>query len=111
MNGGAKGLWKQAKENAVFILLTCMVLSASLLFLNAYHQLLPDFGLLSSQHHSSTQSHSGESHLDQLLHPQDHVFRNPTTIYQHWVITKGYRALDGVKKLVYLINGKKVKGM
>jgi hypothetical protein len=111
MNGGAKGLWKQVKENAVFILTTCMVLSAALLFLNAYHQLVPDFGLLSSLNHSSTESQSSETHLDQFLHPQDHVYRKPRTIYQHWAITKGYRAPDGVKKLVYLINGKKVTGM
>jgi hypothetical protein len=111
MNEGAKRLWKQVKKNAVLILTTCMVLSAALLFLNAYHQLLPEFGLLLSLNHSSTQSQSTEPHLDQFLHPQDHVYRKPRTIYQHWVITKGFRAPDRVKKLVYLINGKKFKGM
>jgi hypothetical protein len=107
MKRDAKGLWKQVRENAIVILITCVVLSASLLFLNTYHQLLPGFGLLSSLYHSSTQSHSSEPNLDHFLHSQDHVYRSPTTIYQHWVITKGFRAPDGVKKLGYLINGKK----
>lgn len=40
------------------------------------------------------------------LHPEDHVFRPQTTISLEWSITTGYRRLDGVKKRVYLVNGK-----
>jgi len=40
------------------------------------------------------------------LHPEDHIFRYPTTIHYIWRVTSGIRFPDGVKKRVYLINGK-----
>lgn len=40
-----------------------------------------------------------------VLHPEDHRSRNSTIITQHWKITSEFRAPDGVKKKVYLING------
>ncbi|KAK2810641.1 hypothetical protein FQN49_008520, partial [Arthroderma sp. PD_2] len=40
-----------------------------------------------------------------LLHPEEHVFRAPTTIQLEWTVTTDYRRLDGVRKRVYLING------
>ncbi|RFU28920.1 hypothetical protein B7463_g7435, partial [Scytalidium lignicola] len=39
------------------------------------------------------------------LHPEDHVYRQPTTIVQNWTISSDYRFPDGVKKKVYLVNG------
>ncbi|KAK4090017.1 hypothetical protein Purlil1_5643 [Purpureocillium lilacinum] len=39
------------------------------------------------------------------LHPEDHVYREPKTIYLDWNITKEQRAPDGVVKSLYLING------
>ncbi|KAK4945723.1 hypothetical protein LTR10_015071 [Elasticomyces elasticus] len=39
-----------------------------------------------------------------ILHPEDHVSRPPTTLTYSWIITKGYRSPDGVRKEVYLIN-------
>ncbi|TVY39252.1 Laccase [Lachnellula subtilissima] len=39
------------------------------------------------------------------LHPERHISRAPTTIKLYWEITQGYRSPDGVRKLVYLING------
>jgi hypothetical protein len=44
------------------------------------------------------------------LHPQDHVFREPTTIYLAWNVTKQERAPDGAVKSVYLINGEQGAG-
>jgi hypothetical protein len=41
-----------------------------------------------------------------LLHPERHVFRDPTTIHMTWNVTLEPRAPDGVMRLVYLINGK-----
>lgn len=41
---------------------------------------------------------------DFQLHPEDHVFRNPTTHIFHWRVTAGQRRPDGVLKRVYLIN-------
>ena len=40
------------------------------------------------------------------LHPEDHVHRPPTRIELHWSVSTGFRAPDGVRKRVYLINGK-----
>lgn len=39
------------------------------------------------------------------LHPDDHVFRQPTTQHLDWRVTSGHRRPDGVLKNVYLING------
>jgi hypothetical protein len=41
-----------------------------------------------------------------LLHPEDHRLRDAGIITLHWTITSDFRAPDGVKKRVYLINGK-----
>jgi len=40
------------------------------------------------------------------LHPEEHIHRPPTEIELRWSVTTGFRAPDGVKKRVYLINGK-----
>jgi hypothetical protein len=39
------------------------------------------------------------------LQPNDHIFRKPQTIRTTWNVTMEERAPDGVKKMVYLING------
>lgn len=41
-----------------------------------------------------------------LLHPEDHVSRDAETRRYSWNITKAIRAPNGVKKEVFLINGK-----
>ncbi|RHZ58286.1 hypothetical protein CDV55_106464 [Aspergillus turcosus] len=48
----------------------------------------------------------GEDNESTLLHPERHVFRDPTTIHMTWNVTLEPRAPDGVMKLVYLINGR-----
>ncbi|KAH8809441.1 laccase [Xylogone sp. PMI_703] len=40
-----------------------------------------------------------------LLHPDQHIFRPPTTIRLAWNVTLEQRAPDGVVRPVYLING------
>jgi hypothetical protein len=40
------------------------------------------------------------------LHPEEHIFRDPTTIRHIWNITSSRVAPDGVSKDVFLINGK-----
>lgn len=40
-----------------------------------------------------------------LLHPEQHIFRDPTTIRMTWNVTMEQRAPDGVMRPVYLING------
>src|SRR5580700_11358235 len=44
-----------------------------------------------------------------LLHPEDHSARNVQVIELQWTVTAGFRAPDGVRKRVYLINGKRFK--
>ncbi|KAJ5551834.1 CAZyme family AA1 [Penicillium sp. DV-2018c] len=39
------------------------------------------------------------------LHPENHVYRGPTTQYLNWRVTSNDRRPDGVLKRVYLING------
>jgi hypothetical protein len=39
------------------------------------------------------------------LHPDDHVYRGPSTLPLNWSVTTGYLRPDGVLKRVYLING------
>jgi hypothetical protein len=48
---------------------------------------------------------SQPSDLAYTLSPQEHVYRAPKTIHHVWKITTGFRAPDGVRKRVYLING------
>jgi hypothetical protein len=40
------------------------------------------------------------------LQPNDHIFRKSQTIRATWNVTMEERAPDGVKKMVYLINGR-----
>jgi hypothetical protein len=40
-----------------------------------------------------------------VLHPELHRPRNASIITLHWTITSDFRAPDGVKKRVFLING------
>lgn len=42
--------------------------------------------------------------VDNVLHPQHHTHRSPSTFHYEWVITKGRRRPDGVLKDVYIIN-------
>jgi hypothetical protein len=39
------------------------------------------------------------------LHPDDHIYREPTTQHLEWVVTSDYLRPDGVLKRVYCING------
>lgn len=43
--------------------------------------------------------------LDELLHPEAHIHREPATFHHEWVITEARRRPDGVLKNVFLING------
>lgn len=45
-----------------------------------------------------------DNQLEQVLHPEEHISRPPTTITHHWKITSGLRRPDGVLKRAYLIN-------
>ncbi|OAA53343.1 ferro-O2-oxidoreductase [Cordyceps fumosorosea ARSEF 2679] len=40
-----------------------------------------------------------------ILHPKDHIAREPTTLRMSWSVTRELRKPDGVEKQVYLING------
>jgi hypothetical protein len=54
-----------------------------------------------------TDDPEGMPSLGIVLHPESHRSRNASIITLHWTITSDFRAPDGVKKRVYLINGNK----
>jgi hypothetical protein len=54
---------------------------------------------------SQNEYESATKDLAIALHPAEHALREPEVVSLRWEITKGYRSPDGVKKLVYLING------
>jgi hypothetical protein len=60
---------------------------------------------LSNGVHLGFTSSSRPSNLAYTLSPQEHVHRAPKTIHHVWKITTGFRAPDGVRKRVYLVNG------
>ncbi|KAJ4393579.1 hypothetical protein N0V93_002792 [Gnomoniopsis smithogilvyi] len=43
--------------------------------------------------------------LDQVLHPKEHRYRETTTFYHEWTITRSSHRPDGVLKDIYLVNG------
>lgn len=47
----------------------------------------------------------GMPSLGIVLHPERHRSRNASIITLHWTVTSDFRAPDGVKKRVLLING------
>jgi FtsP/CotA-like multicopper oxidase with cupredoxin domain len=53
----------------------------------------------------SVEDISDEPGMSISLHPGRHTSRAPTILNLQWEITRGYRSPDGVRKLVYLING------
>jgi hypothetical protein len=52
-----------------------------------------------------TDGPEGMPSLGIVLHPESHRSRNASIITLHWTITADFRAPDGVKKRVYLVNG------
>jgi hypothetical protein len=58
-----------------------------------------------SEHPDPAQELGPERDLKWLLHPEDHVSRDPGTRLFLWNITKATIAPNGVKKDVFLING------
>jgi hypothetical protein len=65
-----------------------------------------DFRLPIADHQN--EQNSAVDNLAITLHPGDHALRGPEVMSLRWNITKGYRSPDGVKKLVYLINGSRI---
>lgn len=103
-------LWQSAwlpqhLRKSSFYILTFFLLSSIVLFVTTYDR----FWTLQLGH--LQQWVDGDNHdrsirdLSSTLHPENHNRRAPTTVTHFWNITKGYRSPDGVRKLVYLVNG------
>ncbi|KAJ5312137.1 hypothetical protein N7508_002967 [Penicillium antarcticum] len=61
--------------------------------------------ILPGKHHQHPQINGGTPANPNIeLHPQDHVHREPVTLYLDWHITADHRRPDGVLKRVYAIN-------
>ena len=82
---------------------TCLLVGAVLIVLAATSFLRPD--LYSWHWNNPIQFESHHSQDRFALHPENHVFRQPSTRYLDWYITSGFRRPDGVLKEIYLING------
>ncbi|OJJ74461.1 hypothetical protein ASPBRDRAFT_171585 [Aspergillus brasiliensis CBS 101740] len=80
-----------------------------LLFLTQISQSGPLQGLIpfgdsNSQIHSITHNPDTSRPLIKL-HPENHIYRDPTTQHLDWVVTADHLRPDGVLKRVYLVNG------
>jgi hypothetical protein len=73
---------------------------------------------ISEDHKASQHGHSDETHSDLkpvedtpaiddrfMLHPENHIHRQPKTISLQWNVTKEAHRPDGVLRDIYLING------
>lgn len=87
---------------AAFLLLAFFTLITLRPFLN------PDTSRSSWPQFYKPQSDSAKSSntLEILLHPEKHTQRASKVIHYHWTITSDFRAPDGVRKNVHLINGR-----
>lgn len=62
--------------------------------------------ILPGRHHQNIQKEEDITARPRIeLHPEDHVYRAPTTQYLDWRVTSESRRPDGVLKRIYLING------
>lgn len=87
-------------STVALLALTCTLLLT--LDLAAKHHLLEisDFSIP-----TASSGHGNHKSDRSMLSPEEHIFRNATTISQSWHVTSGLRRPDGVLKQVYLING------
>lgn len=92
------------KERAAFCLLISFLVSSTILFIFTYQKYQNGAGNPILNLYQGSTSNTREVTI--ALHPENHARRPATTLIHHWNITKGYRTPDGVRKLVYLINGK-----
>lgn len=92
---------------ATLLLTTPTIFLASTLY--SYGDNLPNIDGVPADKHLNLGS-TEESWRDAFtLQPNEHIFRKPRTIRATWNVTMGERAPDGVKKMVYLINGLRIK--
>lgn len=92
---------RAARRRLPFYLLILVLLSTGILLIFNFQLYSNPYSTFSLASTSATPPPS----FSIELHPKDHIQRLPTTITHHWTVTKGYRSPDGVRKLVYLING------
>lgn len=87
-------------------LLYAVILSFTLFFGFSYNNLFASPNLFQSYELKNTDADTGsESGISISLHPEKHISRAANTIKLRWNVTQGYRSPDGVRKLVFLING------
>ncbi|KAJ9133693.1 Multicopper oxidase [Pleurostoma richardsiae] len=95
-------LWRFRKLAALVVM--------SLLGVLFLHGFLADYGDRPGPLFASSQDPHVKPPLDPsrtigiVLHPEDHINREPRSVSLRWHISAGYRHPDGVKKRVYLVN-------
>lgn len=96
------GLVKLASLSIVSFILCVLLLERTIRLSNREESL--NFNAVASE--AVLKADSGTEFLAIQLHPEEHIYREPKTIYYDWSVASGFRSPDGVKKRVYLINGK-----
>jgi hypothetical protein len=102
-----------APSRGTWFILTAFFLSSLVLFTLTYgraHVALLAFPQVPAQGSKNGHDSSAEDFAI-ALHPVEYAFREPKILSHHWAVTKGYRSPDGVRKLVYLINGMFVRSL
>ena len=92
-----------SRRRTVLCLLTMLFLFAFILFFTYHKLFISRFSRYIDLSHERAHA---SSEFSIQLHPEEHIRRAPTTLHYSWNITRGYRSPDGVKKCVYLINGR-----
>ncbi|KAI9717575.1 MAG: hypothetical protein M1828_007136 [Chrysothrix sp. TS-e1954] len=93
----------KSKHYGTITIILCSLLSL-VLFAYLYAQIAGDLRAHVFANGATSQRDWAPS-LDQYLHPEDHIYRKPTTQQYTWHISSSFRAPDGVRKKVYLVNG------
>lgn len=100
----AQRCWQAASR---VLILTPLVLSI-VLFVVYFRDVAKPLDLVASNTTTQPQI-TADKELERdfgiLLHPKDHVLRQPNVLHSSWNITKAIIAPDGVEKNVFLING------
>ncbi|KAJ6779931.1 hypothetical protein PWT90_05352 [Aphanocladium album] len=94
-DGRSRARWSLNRSWLWFCLLAAII-AAVVLSTGAWR-------FIASQQHSAKPSQEPQLAID--LQPDQHIFRQPTTLTFQWNITSGNLSPDGSRKKIYLVNG------
>jgi hypothetical protein len=89
---------------ALVVTLLLLPLTTFLILYLQWHSTIESLDLTSIGNLDRVAAPKPERDLKLLLHPEDHVLRDPGIRYFSWNITKAIKSPNGVQKSVFLIN-------